>query len=248
MNQTKQVQLSKESSKRAIKLVNDILGSMSFFRDNISGGDLQEDEVETFMGLFESYFSELSPIVGYDSMLVQERKDRYTKIRELNTEISQLRADMGKKISSDAASGFLKNCDDIFRAWYGSYGFHYASLKNISFWGMIYEFSDEIDYFSDDGLSSRKELAEQMAKDHTIISEQAGWDVAKDKYHGSLLDTDNNKAKLRDLLKTDFPDCDIRKFESRKNDFGSFSMRVTVYLPFKNISMLGAKYETEEKK
>ena len=49
----KVIALSEKDKNNALKLIDDILHSMSFFRENIAGWELPEDEVKTFMGLFE---------------------------------------------------------------------------------------------------------------------------------------------------------------------------------------------------
>lgn len=231
-----------KDKEKAVKLVNDIIHSMSFFLENLANWELQKDDVKTFMGLFESYFTELSPLVGYDSVLVQERKGRNAKIRELNTEIARLQSLIGQEISPEAVSGFLRNCDNIFRAWYGSLGFRYASLERFSFCGVFYEFSDEIDYGADDGLSSMEDLAKKMQSDHIILAEQEGWDITRDKFHGTLLDTDRNKQMVQSLFQSSFPGCDIVEYRSRKNDYGSYSIRVKIYIPYTDICKLTEKY------
>lgn len=236
------VNISKENKEKAVKLVNDILHSMSFFRENLMNWELQKEDVKTFMGLFESYFTELSPLVGYDSVLVQERSARYVEIRELNNKIAHLNTLLGQETSAESVSGFLRNCDDVFRAWYGSYGFQYASSEKFSYNGIWYDFSDELQYEADDGNSYLKQLSEKMKENRIIVTDQNGWDIVRDKFHASLLDTDNNKYMMKELLKKDFPGSDIQEFRSRHNDYGGYSMRVKVFIPYTDICNLEKSY------
>jgi len=65
---------------------------------------------------------------------------------------------------------------------------------------------------------------------------EEGWDIDMDKYHGSLLDSDNNKQKIIALILSDFPNSIFHGFSSRRNDNQLFSLRTDCFIPFGDIS------------
>ena len=240
----KKANLPEKNRKKAAKLIDDILHSMSFFRELVANEDLTMEEIDTHMGLFESYFNELIPIVKYDSILKEGYEQRYKEIRVLNKENKRLTNLLGKEISAEGLKGALRRCDDIFRAWYGSLGFSYASLKNYGLYGIMYEFSEELDHNQSDGYTGMKELSEKMCKDKEVITLQknTGWNLDGDRYHMELLDTDHNRNLIRELFMKTFPESDIREFRSKRNDYGTFSMRFSVLVPYEDIFKLEKKY------
>ena len=68
--------------------------SLEFFYQLANDNNLSKENVKTHMGLFESYFTELSDILGYDSVIAEERKKRYKEIRTLQ---EQLRESLAKQ-------------------------------------------------------------------------------------------------------------------------------------------------------
>lgn len=143
---------------------------------------------------------------------------------------------LGNGISPEGISAKLRDYDNAIRNWYGAHGFQYASLKEYTAYGIIYEFNDELQYEPDNGCSNRKEWTETFTKAYELIAkDNTIFDIYRDTYHAELLDTDKNKKLITDLITKSFPEAQIREFRSRMNDFNSYSLRFTVYLPYSDI-------------
>ena len=203
------LQLQENKLKHAQKLLADMIHSLDFFRQKLSESPDMND-VHTHMGLFESYFSELTPLVGYQSVLTEEYQNRYAHIRQLNAEVKRLEEKLGKGISPEGISSKLREYDDAIRCFYGALGFQYASLENCTCYGIRYR-------------------------------------IYRDTYHAELLDTDKNKALIQTLFQKEFPGCQFHSFESRRNDFDSYSLRFTMFLPYKDIQAMLTRVVGEEK-
>lgn len=220
---------------KADSILRKIGESTSFFRVRLQEQPKMTD-VHTHMGLLESYLTDLIPLVKYDSVLEEEREKRYAEIKAANTEIHRLEKLVGNGISPEGVSSKLREYDDGIRLWYGAHGFQYASLKQYTPYGIIYEFNDDLQYDPDNGCSSRKEWEKYFFEKFSILAtKESAYDIYYDSYHGELLDTDNNKELIHKLLKENFPNHSIHEFHSRKNDFGSFSLRFTVNIPYVDI-------------
>lgn len=234
-NNRKPLNLNASDIRKANNLLKNAIDSLQFFYVRLNDNPTMTD-VHTHMGLFEHYHTELSDIVNYDSVLKEEQEKRHIALRKANMEIHRLNQLLGNGISPEGISTKLKDYDNAIRNWYGAHGFQYARLKEYTAYGIIYEFNDELQYEPDNGCSSRKEWTETFTKAYELIAkDNTVFDIYRDTYHAELLDTDKNKKLITDLITKSFPEAQIREFRSRMNDFDSYSLRFTVYLPYSDI-------------
>lgn len=227
--------LNDKEKENVIKKINEEASCLLFFRDLIKEEKAVMTSVHTCLGLNESYHSELSKMVGYDSILAKEKEERCKEIKEKNEEIRKLTEQRGKEVTPEAIQGALKRYEDIFRAWYDNEGFRYASISNLSAYGMSAELTADMD-FSDseryDNEIYKKIWTENKGTEEKIA---AGWDIYKSQFHGELLDTDNNKKRINELLLKYFPNTRIFKFTGRKNDYGGFSLRTEINITYSDL-------------
>lgn len=232
----------------AEKLLTQIEQSLSFFRVRLKDRPTMID-VHTHMGLFEHYLTDLTKLVKYDSVLQEEKEKRYAEIREKNLEIYQLHQKLGKDISPEGISAKLRDYDNVVRLWYGALGFHYASLKQYTPYGILYDFTHQLQYDQDDGCSSRKEWTDYFQKKfHLITEDNTTYDMYHDTYHAELLDTDKNRKAIQALLTENFPEYQIHEFRSRRNDFGSFSLEFHVNISYTDIENMMQRIVPKDKR
>lgn len=229
--------ITEEQLKKADELLKKLIGSLQFFREELHHDPRMRD-TKTHMGLFESYFRELSPLVSYDTVLEQEALQRFGETRKLHAEVDRLKSLLGKGVTAEGVSAKLQMYDKVVSAWYGALGFQYASLERTTPYAMTFEFTPELQYEPDDGCSGKKELAAKFAAMFPLMADNPDFEVYRDKYHAELLDTDTNRAGIRELFKETFPGHIISEFRSYRNDYGSYSLRFTVVLPFEDIEAL----------
>lgn len=234
--------MTKDEIDNADDVLQKMISSLDFFRHILTTPrqkPVNMTESHTYMGLFESYFKELSPLVRYDSVLTEELNNRYQEIRELHTEIEQLKAQLGSGTTPEGVSAALQHYDDILRCFYGALGFQYVRLDNLNSWNMTVTFTHELQYEPDAGYSRNKEFSQKCIEHFDIISrENTPFDIYRDSYHAELLDTDNNKQLIQNLILQYFPNARFHSFKGRRNDFESFSSEFTVALPFTDLDNL----------
>ena len=83
------VDLQPEQKKRTLNCMTKLYQSLEFFYQLVNDDKLSEENVRTHMGLYESYFTELSDMLGYDSAIAEERRSRYTEIRTLREQLRE---------------------------------------------------------------------------------------------------------------------------------------------------------------
>lgn len=229
--------LSGKEKEEVIKKINEEISCLLFFRDLIQEEKAVVTNVWTCLGLNESYHLDLSRMVGYDSILAKEKEERHKKIREKNEEIRKLTEQRGKEVTPEAIQGALRRYEDIFRAWYDNEGFRYASISNLSAYGMTAELTSEMNFRDSEKYDD--EIYKKIWTENSGTEEKIddGWDIYKSQFHAELLDTENNKKRINELLLRCFPNTRIFKFTGRKNDYNGFSLRTEIHITYSDLDI-----------
>ncbi len=224
------------------KVIKDMIHSAEFLYLQINDNNVSVSSRDTMCSLFESYFSEISNKLGYTSKFLEERNSILEEIRQENkkhyTNILQVGADT--ILSPEQVSASLNYYEKALRAWYEACGFHYASITNTSY-GFLLEFSAEIDYCDeDDNVKHRlcKDESIQSLISQEYLFNDEKYDIVRDTYHGELLATENNRERLVQLYQETFPNAHLYELYERRNDYGSFSLKHSVRIPFEDITCL----------
>ena len=228
--------LSGKDKEKAIKIINESLSSLLVLRDLIKTDKVVVSNIDTHLSLNESFHAELSKILGYDSILAKEYEERHLEIRKKNEEIRQLKEQRGKEVTPEAITGALRLYEDIFRAWYENEGFEYGSISSKSDYGMTVELTSNMN-FTEDTSPERNPIYQTIWSDDISTESKIknGWDIYESQFHAELLDTDNNKKRIKELLLKNFPKVSIHSFCGRRNDYGSFSLRVEFYISYSDL-------------
>lgn len=229
--------LSGKEKETVIKKINEEISCLLFFRDLIQEEKAVGTNVWTCLGLNESYHADLSKRVGYDSILAKEKEERYKEIREKNEEIRKLTEQRGKEVTPEAIQGALRRYEDIFRAWYDNEGFRYASISNLSAHGIIAELTSEMRFSNSERYDNeiyKKIWTENIGTENKIDD---GWDIYKSQSRAELLDTENNKKRINELLLRCFPNARIFKFTGTENDYNGFSLRTEIHITYSDLDI-----------
>lgn len=228
--------LTSENKRKANELITKINDNLSFFKETLDGAT--RNSVHTHLGLFESYFKELSDLLEYDSVIAEEMELRYSEIRKANRDIRRLEEKLGSGITVEGVTSKLKEYENILRCLYGTLGFEYVNICNMYVWGFIAEFNHDI-VEQHDGYAGNKEWVDYFTKCIPHLTDpKYKLDLLKEKYHNELLDTDNNRDNILSIMREYLPDFYINEFTSRHNDSGSFSLKFKARITFKDLDEL----------
>lgn len=229
------VELSKEAKDEALEKIREMISCLDFVRELIKEDNLVADNVKTCMGVNEHIHAELSKLLGYDSIIAAEIENRFAEIRTANKRICELEQCLGKEVSPGAVSGALNLYEKILRGWYSSEGFNYASIDLFP-WCIELTFSSDMVY-QEECRHNNDEVYCAMWKEDAGTARKiaAGWDIHEDQFSAELLDTDNNKKQFEALIRATFPNARIESFDAYRNDYGTFSLRPKVSIPFEDV-------------
>lgn len=225
----------KDSKEKALKAVNDLLSSLSFFRQLIPA-DPQRSEVCTHLSLLEHGLADLSAATGYNGMVAQEQEQRHAEIRAANLKIRELTEQMGQTMTGEAISAGLRRYENLLRAWYETAGFRYASI-DFNEWNMRIDMGHEINnQHADEPHLADKAAYAAAIRSNTIplITSDIGWDLAVDRYHSCPLDTDNNRRKIIELYAASFPGAIVTEFRTIR-DGNKYLLTHKAIVPYTDI-------------
>ena len=110
--------------------------------------------------------------------------------------------------------------------------------------GMIFRFSSAIKQSVSIRLGD-KQIAKLM-NDITPISLQSDLDLDKNLSHYDLLDTDQNRLKIRKLFHTSFPQSNLLTFNCSENDQNKYVLEFSVYISYEDLENLWGKLYPKE--
>lgn len=198
--------------KEVLNHINELVSTGAYMRELLTDGKLTEGFKETLLACLENYTKDVCVTMGYDSVIEREKKERYSEIRELNTDNRELRRQLGEKVSNEDAREKMKNMCDAVRKWWQTNGFGF--LKDDVFIGNGYykaTFSGWLTHRDTTDDLSSKQKSEKFAKMGFDISEGEKADYSSDRH---ILDTDNNKRLLKKMLKEKYPSLEILEYRS----------------------------------
>lgn len=227
------------AKKTALKKTNELLSSLGFFRNLILEHEPQKADVWTHLGLLEHGVSELSELTGYDGMLRKDREARFAETRAANIKIRELEAALGAGTGPDAVGAGIAHYMEVLGTFYSACGFRYASMDPTR-WGIHAEFTHELTKTVERSPFADKKLMAMAVLSCGFIPKQKGWDLERDQFHDSLLDTDKNRANLRAMYADVFPGDGVREFRSVR-DGDRYYLKHEITVSWENLAAWEAK-------
>ena len=108
MTNNRKIELPEERLEKCNAVIGKMISSLSFFKQRLNDKPGKSD-VETHMGLFESYFKELSEYLDYGSVLADDLEKRNELVRVVSKENQELRKALETKQISGILNNWLKN-------------------------------------------------------------------------------------------------------------------------------------------
>lgn len=243
---TTPLDLSDEQIAKACKSLTEIQHAVEHLYTIIKNQDkskINQNDRDTMLYVMHSYYKELCEILDYTDAELKRERDQAHMIMDANNRARELTKRLGEKVSlaenGETMSAAINFYTRVFTAYYERLGFHYASETYMNMHGIEYEFSAEIETEPELYQIRDKELLGYMQKHIPhIFGKNNDFDINEDGYTAELLATDKNKKQIIDIFAKDFPESYIVGFHDRKNDYGSYSLRLKFFVRFTDIANL----------
>ncbi|QHW35795.1 hypothetical protein GZH47_33420 (plasmid) [Paenibacillus rhizovicinus] len=212
------VTMTADQEALANKSLKDIYGSVGHLHQLLKEGKLTYEMRNTLMSLIESYVSELGEPLEYAGTLKAEQEKRYKDIRRANGEIHRLREQLGSSKPIDGLDEQLGVLHDTVRDWWNNHGFCYVSEDSFTQYGYKVKFGFMLSSMERRSFTKTPVSDEQDHRNRLQELKDAGFEIYMDDdgRDPQLIDNDNNRQLLEQLIKSRFPSAQITSIQSWK--------------------------------
>lgn len=226
----KMVKLDKDSKAVCLNALKDINSQLGFMYELINKDNLSEEMRDTLSNLFEYRMADIAKKTGYDSLSAKVLKEKHKAVREANAKIHELERKLGSEDLTDKIAAQIKYLTNLVDKWWDIEGFNYIREMYFRKYGMLeielgFSFNDFSSRYSDKPITSKE-------KHKSWIEEvkERGFKIITRKGDGAMLiDCEDNRKMLIDMIKNRFPSVEILQFEnynvSRKSQSELFEIR-----------------------
>jgi hypothetical protein len=228
------VVLNSDEKAVALKSLKDLYFVTKQMHDWLATDELTVEMGGTMPSLIESHFTDISKLLNYESVLTREKEERHRLIRQAHERVRELEKQIGENKPVDGLKEQLKFLANIVSDWWNKYGFHHVSDENFTEYGQYTAkfcfMLDHISMFSDTPETDKKSKKERLQE-----LENEGYDIVYDDRGRSpeLVDNDNNRKRLIELIEGRFPSAEIVRtrnhYSNRKGVYTFRDIEVYIY-------------------
>ncbi|ADO59575.1 hypothetical protein [Paenibacillus polymyxa] len=233
MKNQEKVILNPDQKVVALKSTKELFFAAKQLHDWITEDNLSKKMGGILPSLIESHFTDVAKVLDYNSKLTMEQEERYQEIRRANERIHELEKQLGEQKPIDGLAEQLEYLSRVVSDWWNEYGFHHVSEASFTRSG-IYKakFSFMLEYLSTFSKTPVTDKENRKERIQELIEE--GWDILHEEngYSPKLVDNDNNRSRLINLIKSRFPSAKIiRTGNWLTDDDNAFTFRdIEVYI------------------
>lgn len=230
------VELNKKESEKFNKSWKDLAFLLSTIKKDVDGLSLTVQMREAYSSLLETHSKDILDVFKYEGVLQKQKEERYVDIRNLNLENSELRRQLGEKVSMEDIRESLKNISEQIRRWWNIEGFGHTSEIDFGPYGANVKFSGMITdaYYDRDKDLTEEDKIKQLQKYGFELTIGNGRRDTKVKM------TPDNLGLLEKLLLSRFPSADIYNIKTHfhknvsKSEINDIEVFIRNFEDFKN--------------
>ncbi|PIE91726.1 hypothetical protein CO726_30610 [Bacillus fungorum] len=213
-NQEKLVVLDKDAKAVVTKELESLFFAAKQMYDWVKTDSLTEEMKETLLNLSEHHIAKVSNKVKYNSLSAANLEEKHAAVREANGRIRDLEEKIANMLPIDGLKEQLEKLSRTIDHWWDDLGFNYVrEIQYTKYGNILIEFGFSLDpsfssRYSDSPLSDA-ELQQRMIDD----LKERGFDFYEEgRRDYELIDNDNNRNLLIELLEERFPSMRLREF------------------------------------
>ncbi|MBJ6362124.1 hypothetical protein JFN88_12685 [Paenibacillus sp. MAHUQ-46] len=214
----KAINLNEDQKAVLLKETKDLYFAAQQLHERIKEDKLAQDMSKTLPSLIESYFASIAKLLNYESHLTKEHEERYVEIRKANQRAQDLERQLASSKPIDGLAEQLEGLRKIVYDWWKEEGFrHVSEIGYTGHGSMKVEFSfmlssGDSSLLCDNPVTDARNKAKKIQQ---LIDR--GFDLEPESENSrswDVLDTENNRRLLTNMLFQRFPSIVIAKIES----------------------------------
>ncbi len=200
----KLVVLNDDEKQVALKRLSEIFNITGELYNELKNDELTEEMKNTLFSLLESYTSEASKVMKYNSEATQRIDKRYADIRKANSRIHELEKMLSDNTQVSGLKELLYSMHDAIYGWWKKQGFNLVTEDTFGGYGYKGRFCLDTSHISFESTMPVTEEKEHKNRLEQMIEE--GYEFAQeDRREYVLLDTPNNRDLITKLVKKQVP-------------------------------------------
>lgn len=236
MDDETRVALDADAKEYTLKQLVEVYSGLSFLYNQVKEDQVERNLIDSVMGLSEHYLAKIGEKLGYHGTLKKEVEERHAAIRAANLRIQELERMLGSSKPLDGLREQIKHLGEVVENFWQEQGFgSYISKFDIGKYGVI---KMELTFSLDRGgtlIKDENPVSSREAHRQRIESlKEHGFELVKQEdRHFEMKDTDSNKTKLIEIIKTRFPSAMVTRFDIHsmgRNQDVYYISRIEVYI------------------
>lgn len=209
----KLVTLNADDKQVGLKALSDLYNTTGELFNELKKDKLTEEMKDTLLSLVESYTSQASKLLKFDSQAAARLDERFSDVRNANNRIHELEKKLTNNTQVNGLKELLYEMHNALYKWWGRQGFNLVTDDEFGGYGYKGRFCLDTHFLSFVSTRPVTEKAEHKSKLERMIEEGFEFtDEGRKDY--VLLDTPKNRELITKLVKSKFPSLDITKWEN----------------------------------
>lgn len=209
----KLVILNDDEKAIALKRLSEIYNTTGELYNELKNNELTEEMKDCLFSLIESYTSEVSKVLKYDSEATKRIDERHGDIRRANQKIHELEKMLTENTQVNGLKELLYAMHQSLYKWWNKQGFNLVTDDEFGGYGYKGRFCLDTSHISFASTRPVTEEKERKSRLEQMIEE--GYEFAQeDRREYVLLDTPKNRELITKLVKSKFLSIDISKWEN----------------------------------
>ncbi|WCK57120.1 hypothetical protein PP175_28435 (plasmid) [Aneurinibacillus sp. Ricciae_BoGa-3] len=216
MEDTKMLMLNADDKAVALKTLKDTYFAVKQMYEWLQKDTLPVELSHTMSQTVEYQMSELSKLIGFDSLSAKNVEEKHAEIRKANQRIRALEAQLGNKNPVEGLSEQLKSLSELVNQWWRVDGFNYVKELAFTNYGKL-----EVEFgisFSRRRVFSKTPISDQLSEKEWIKSLQDnGYQLHfnQNVRECHLVDCPVNRKLIQSLLESRFQSVMIEEWKNQ---------------------------------
>lgn len=213
------VSLNKDERANILTEAKGLLRATNELHDLIKKDELTHAMKSLLPNIMEDAFTKIADSLDYSSDIAKQKTERFAEIKEANKEIQRLREQLGSQKPIDGLPEQLDFLSRKVQRWWNKEGFNHTSDETFTSNGLFrLKFCFMLNYWGS-FVSETKETDKELKATHIQSLIDRGFQFAPETSHNNtpydLIDNDQNRKLLKQLLKSRFPSIQIFEYKNR---------------------------------
>ena len=216
MSEETYIVLNPDDKEFVLKQLTKTYSALSVLYDVVKEDRAKRDLIDNVLGVSEYQLADLSKRLDYEGTLNKQIKERHAAIKAANVRIRELEKQLGSNRPLDGLEQQIKYLHDIVAEFWQSQGFgRYIKGFSVGPYGVLklkltFSIGKVGSSFSDTPVSDRKTHHEQIES----LQNQGFELLMENNQDHEMKNSDTNKEKLINIIKTRFPSAIISRINA----------------------------------